>query len=91
MCVGVQCGKNLLFYDKIYTRGLFLPKGDRNLMFFTLISAPLPFHTGIPKKNGIWIPKTTGKKEVRNLWSPVPAAHPARHSVHLALAESESK
>ena len=41
--------ENLLFSAIFYTRGHFLPKGDRNLMFFTLISGS-PFRTGIPRK-----------------------------------------
>ena len=41
--------ETLLFSAFFYTRGHLLPKGDRNLMFFTLISGS-PFHTGIPRK-----------------------------------------
>ena len=74
MCVGVQCGKNLLFHDKFYNGGIFDQKGVRNLMFFTVISGTL-IHTGIPMKNEIWMPETQGKKGVRNLGAPVLAAH----------------
>ena len=59
MCVGAQCGKNLLFSDKIYTRRLFFTKRGSKLNVFHHDFGPTtPFHTGIPKKNGIWMPKT---------------------------------
>ena len=66
--------ENLLFYAIFYTRGHFLPKRDRNLMFFTLISGS-PFHAGILRKMEYGCLEYS-EKDVRHLGCPMLAAHP---------------
>ena len=58
-----QCAiwKNVLSCDIFTPEGIFEKKELEIVVFHPNFGA-LPFHTGIPTKNGSWMPKTQGKK-----------------------------
>ena len=62
VCVGVQCRKTWCFYDKFWLRRSFLIQRCSKFDVSHPGFGPL-IDTGIPRNNGINMPKTQGEKE----------------------------